>query len=236
MYKVLVASLIALSSIAISLMILVGTPVLCGKECHSGSVFRDPRMGWGWRMTKNFGQCWIDIDTEPIIKPTFNAGQSSKAGIIDFGGFSAAPARLVNAGDNEMPHWVPTSLPFADSSTWSIVGQGFPFVAAYHYRRLDTKGDGSIKTMNWIDIQNQKTRRSLPPLRDIGLPYRIVWFGMVLNWAFYCLTMLSVYIVGVSLKRKWRKLHNRCDGCGYDLRKSKSVCPECGERRPRSVD
>jgi predicted amidophosphoribosyltransferase len=49
---------------------------------------------------------------------------------------------------------------------------------------------------------------------------------------------LSILVVGDSLRgcRATKLLHRRkspiCQTCGYDLRGSKGICPECGEPNP----
>jgi hypothetical protein len=72
--------------------------------------------------------------------------------------------------------------------------------------------------------------------RAVALPYRPVWFGLLLNALFYALVLIALrplMILPRRILREWRRMRRgRCLACGYDLRFDFARgCPECGWRR-----
>jgi hypothetical protein len=43
--------------------------------------------------------------------------------------------------------------------------------------------------------------------------------------------ILPARFLYIILLRQWRRRHNRCEICGYDLRASEGICPECGNTK-----
>jgi hypothetical protein len=61
------------------------------------------------------------------------------------------------------------------------------------------------------------------------------WWTALLGLGF-----LAVYLVGLVRARRWQQRQSRidqgcCPQCGYDLRASRTRCPECGKLIPYSI-
>jgi hypothetical protein len=67
-----------------------------------------------------------------------------------------------------------------------------------------------------------------------ALPLRPIWTGLAVDTVFWAGTWWMALLVPRRLRSAWRRLKNRCQSCGYDLRGhgdgGRSVrCPECGK-------
>lgn len=66
-----------------------------------------------------------------------------------------------------------------------------------------------------------------------------VFKSHVFGVPFWFLAMLPLAVPALVLRRRLRrrryKMAGRCGGCGYDLRASEGVCPECGMPRPSPI-
>lgn len=63
----------------------------------------------------------------------------------------------------------------------------------------------------------------------LNVPYKLIWFGFLLNLLFYTLIWICIIKIPGSIRYRRRLKHNLCLICKYDLRASPElVCPECG--------
>ncbi len=64
------------------------------------------------------------------------------------------------------------------------------------------------------------------------LAFRPIWRGFAVNAAIYGFAWLAILLAPGAIRRTYRRRHNRCTACGYDLRGSADArCPECGVAR-----
>jgi hypothetical protein len=76
-----------------------------------------------------------------------------------------------------------------------------------------------------------------PPVMSAVSPWLLTWpydAWMIPYWAPVVILSLPLgkALLGF-VKRWWRRRQGLCAGCGYDLRESPDVCPECGDKAPR---
>jgi hypothetical protein len=113
---------------------------------------------------------------------------------------------------------------FAWSTGWDWRVDGWRSDASYQ-RALTNYGRG------WLSASHQRRRTNTKPLtteieRDIRVAY---W--LVIPWL-----LISPVLWLRGRLRQRRRLHSgRCTSCGYDLRGSGSICPECGTPIPERV-
>jgi len=60
------------------------------------------------------------------------------------------------------------------------------------------------------------------------LPIRIVWRGIAINTIFYAALLWLLTLGPFTARRMIRRKRGRCIKCGYDLRGTPDLCPECG--------
>lgn len=71
--------------------------------------------------------------------------------------------------------------------------------------------------------------RRLPAGFDgVYFPWHVWWPGMGADAAVYGGLWWTALFGLAAARRAWRRARERCAWCGYDLRGSTGVCPECG--------
>ena len=68
----------------------------------------------------------------------------------------------------------------------------------------------------------------------LALPYRVVWYGFVVNTTVFGAATALASFSAVWVRRQYRRAHNRCPNCAYPVGTS-PVCTECGRPVPALV-
>jgi len=232
-YLILAVAVGTVASFASSVVL----PVLIHPSTYQRSdVYLDPVESVGWRISRTFGQTWIDIDPTPVVQPT-RQGPST----VSYFHVSDAVAeklfsraRIVNGGSRRLPSWawdihrrhVSGSDPMDPEV---VIAQGWPFAAVWHGRKLT--GTMQVAAYGWVPLTSTSARQFDPPLKEYGIPVLIIWQGLAGNWLVWT-SLTFVLERSISLGRRClRRFRGVCVECGYDLRHNQTMrCPECGTR------
>jgi hypothetical protein len=148
----------------------------------------------------------------------------------------------------------------ASNGTWEVASPAAQSVATFLWRTSATavEADQSTKqfvgTWEWIPPGSRRGHETIPRLHPFGnstLSYlrddsgtglgnaapreparpAVTLFVAIPHW---CLVIAAAALPLIrtirTLRRQTRRLSGRCARCGYDLRASPGMCPECGRR------
>lgn len=65
----------------------------------------------------------------------------------------------------------------------------------------------------------------------VFLPTKPQPFGFAVNWLSYSIIISCFLALLIKARKLIRRIRSRCEDCGYDVRFSPKVCPECGRER-----
>jgi len=88
---------------------------------------------------------------------------------------------------------------------------------------LRTGPEGRLNRLGFCYWRGQQPGRNIMIMRVVGFP----WWAPTLLFSLLPLTTLFF----IFLRRRRRKI-NTCPTCGYDLRATPDLCPECGTPAP----
>lgn len=124
-----------------------------------------------------------------------------------------------------MPVRLESMLLAQPDGRYEVWWSGFPFrsVCGWHVK-AGSLFDGGPPTDVWHGIIRIPMAA---PARDIFIPIRPLWWGLIGNVAVYGLSAFLLVWLFTRVRRALRRQRGRCVGCGYELA-GLEACPECG--------
>jgi hypothetical protein len=131
-----------------------------------------------------------------------------------------------------LPPWTTASrdgIPSVTDSTNRVIQ------TAYYDEAIGWPFLGFVAT--WINIFDNYQLVDGVRLPDDGcfitsgrrcVPLRPIWNGVLANWCIFAFLWALVIHCMVLSRKVMRRGRGHCAWCGYDVRASDSICPECG--------
>lgn len=217
-----------LTCFILSIAVAICLSVAYGSTSFSGVEYHDIYRGWRWISSHRVGARKIKVD--PVAESIYAVPGASAMTVVHemplYCGVDALPA-------SQIPSW---ALPqFVDRATktdainavyWRSEGYGWPFVCvAQQWVVYDVMkpsvlvGGIRIDTPNSIGFYTGSEK---------GIPFRPIWRGVALNIGTYMVIYFGLRSIIQILKNRASSSRHVCRICGYDVRGSRSRCPECG--------
>jgi hypothetical protein len=121
------------------------------------------------------------------------------------------------APSSRLPDWARVPSKIGHRATTYIAG--FPFTSYIGYEEAHdfvVECHGVVHIYWWS-------------VGEVCMPLKVLWIGMIANGAVMGALMWGLTYVFRHGRRAWRRYHNRCENCGYDLTGLQNrVCSECG--------
>lgn len=114
-------------------------------------------------------------------------------------------------------------------ASWTRRRAGWPFYCIQFAETTDTAGTTRHEQLISLGASTEAQRAA--GADDRRVPTGPMWMGLAGNIGVYSAAWFAA-IGLLPIARAWRgtrrKRHGRCERCGYDMRGSNTVCPECG--------
>ncbi len=117
---------------------------------------------------------------------------------------------------------------YGNGESWLISIVVYPdgFAMIQSFPENLSRHDGFYCKMSRMHVRHNLTWKSVLPRSMRGRVGKTMFFHLGLPLAIFG-TLSGYALISPVVRRRKRKKHGLCVGCGYDLRASEDRCPEC---------